>query len=135
MCTVCAYVQAIDLQRIHAFVHEHVPHMILVAGANQHCEALFNYLLIVQGAILKDSAKVLTGRSETGTILVKFADQTVAQLWENSLAAKEELTDQPVLVRRGVAMARIAIQGQLAVLCSLAGMHQVAFSACPCLRP
>ena len=100
---------------------EHVPHIILVANANAHCEPLFNYLEVVQGHILKESARVLTGRSETGTISVKYFGQTVAQLWENSIAAKEELTDQPVLVRRAVAMARIAIQGPLPVLCSLAG--------------
>ena len=112
------------MQRIHDLVAEHVPHMILVANVNAHCEALKNYLEVVQDYILKDNARVLTGRSETGTISVKFFDQTVAQLWENSVAAKEELTDQPVLVRRAVAMARVAIQGPLPVLCSLAGEFQ-----------
>ena len=115
------WLQTKDLQQIHEFVTEHVPHAILVAAAGHHSQTLFWYLQSLLGSILKDSAKVLTGRSERGTIDIKFAEQTVAQLWENSTAAREELTDQPPLVRRAVAVGRAAIHGQLPVLCSLAG--------------
>lgn len=115
--------QAKDLQRIYDFVAEHVPHAILVPGNGQHSQTLYYYLHSLTGSILREKAQVLSGRSETGHISVKFVDQSVAQLWETSVAAKEELTDQPPLVRRAVAIARSAIQGQLPVICSLAGTH------------
>lgn len=104
--------------------------MILVAAAGQHSQILLWYIQSALGAILKDNARVLTGRTERGKIDANFVDQTVAQLWENSTAAREELTDQPVLVRRAVAIARIAIQGQLPVLCSLGGMLQCCCHRC-----
>lgn len=103
------------------FVLEHVPHVILVAAAGQHSQTLEFYIHSMLGAVLNDNAKVLTGRSESGTITAFLADQTIAQLWETSAAARDELTDQPPLVRRAVAMARAAISGNLPVLCSLAG--------------
>ncbi len=103
------------------FVLEHVPHVILVAAAGQHSQTLEFYIHSMLGAVLNDNAKVLTGRSESGTITAFLADQSIAQLWETSAAAREELTDQPPLVRRAVAMARAAISGNLPVLSSLAG--------------
>ena len=45
----------------------------------------------------------------------------MAQLWEKSLAALEEMPDQPTLVRRAVALGRIQLAGQVPVMCSLAG--------------
>ncbi|KAL0039173.1 hypothetical protein WJX77_010168 [Trebouxia sp. C0004] len=116
--------KAKDLQRMQDFVLEHVPHVILVAAAGQHSQTLEFYIHSMLGAVLNDNAKVLTGRSESGTITAFLADQTIAQLWETSAAAREELTDQPPLVRRAVAMARAAISGNLPVLCSLAGMSR-----------
>ncbi len=113
------------------FVLEHVPHVILVAAAGQHSQTLEFYIHSMLGAVLNDNAKVLTGRSESGTITAFLADQTIAQLWETSAAAREELTDQPPLVRRAVAMARAAISGTLPVLCSLAGraLHYITIPA------
>lgn len=70
---------------------------------------------------LANNAQALADQTESGHIEVMYMDQTVAQLWENSTAAREELPDQPVLVRRGIALGRIALQGQLPIMCSMAG--------------
>ena len=72
-----------------------------------------------------------------GSIEAKFADERVAQLWEKSLAALEEMPDQPTLVRRAVALGRIQLAGQVPIMCSLAGeldsKEQGAY-ACVCLH-
>ena len=72
-----------------------------------------------------------------GSIEAKFADERVAQLWEKSLAALEEMPDQPTLVRRAVALGRIQLAGQVPVMCSLAGElnpKEQGASACVCLH-
>lgn len=73
-----------------------------------------------------------------GSIEAKFADERVAQLWEKSLAALEEMPDQPTLVRRAVALGRIQLAGQVPVMCSLAGelgSKEARAYACVCLHP
>ena len=113
--------QGKDLQRLYDFVLEHVPNVVLVAPTGQYAEVLFSYMSALHDNIVSSDAEALTKLSETGRLDVKWADQAVAQVWENSIAAKEELTDQPVLVRRAVAIGRAAIYGQIPILCSLAG--------------
>lgn len=100
---------------------EHVPNVLLVATTGQYAEVLFSYVSALKDVVVSKNAQLLTSNSESGRIDIKWADQSVAQAWENSTAAKEELTDQPVLVRRAVAVGRAAIYGQLPILCSLAG--------------
>ena len=117
------------MQRLYDFVVEHVPNVILVAPTGQYAEVLFSYVSLLSDSVLAEEAKLLAGSSDTGHIDIKWADQAIAQVWENSAAAKEELTDQPVLVRRAVAIGRAAIYGQIPVLCSLAGTN-CAFIAC-----
>jgi transcription elongation factor SPT6 len=51
---------------------------------------------------------------------VRFSDERLAALWESSLAAKEEMPEQPPLIRRAVALGRLALD-PLAVLASLCG--------------
>ena len=70
-----------------------------------------------------------------GSIEAKFADERVAQLWEKSLAALEEMPDQPTLVRRAVALGRIQLAGQVPVMCSLAGERDPGAYACVCPHP
>ena len=113
--------QGKDLQRLYDFVLEHVPNVMLVATNGQYAEVLFSYVSALKDEVESKNAQLLTSNSESGRIDIKWADQSVAQVWENSTAAKEELTDQPVLVRRAVAIGRTAIFGQLPILCSLAG--------------
>lgn len=110
-----------DLQRLYDFVLEHVPNVMLVATTGQYAEVLFSYVSALKDVVVSKNAQLLTSNSESGRIDIKWADQSVAQVWENSTAAKEELADQPVLVRRAVAIGRTAIYGQLPILCSLAG--------------
>ncbi|KAL3162429.1 hypothetical protein ABBQ32_010098 [Trebouxia sp. C0010 RCD-2024] len=110
-----------DLRRLYDFVLEHVPNVMLVATTGQYAEVLFSYVSALKDVVVSKNAQLLTSNSESGRIDIKWADQSVAQVWENSTAAKEELTDQPVLVRRAVAIGRTAIYGQLPILCSLAG--------------
>ena len=116
-----ALVQGKDLQRLYDFVLEHVPNVMLVATTGQYAEVLFSYVSALKDVVVSKNAQLLTSNSESGRIDIKWADQSVAQAWENSTAAKEELIDQPVLVRRAVAIGRAAIYGQLPILCSLAG--------------
>ena len=116
-----ALMQGKDLQRLYDFVLEHVPNVMLVATTGQYAEVLFSYVSALKDVVVSKNAQLLTSNSESGRIDIKWADQSVAQAWENSTAAKEELTDQPVLVRRAVAIGRAAIYGQLPILCSLAG--------------
>ena len=116
-----APMQGKDLQRLWDFVLEHVPNVMLVATTGQYAEVLFSYVSALKDVVVSKNAQLLTSNSDSGRIDIKWADQSVAQAWENSTAAKEELTDQPVLVRRAVAIGRTAIYGQLPILCSLAG--------------
>lgn len=116
-----APMQGKDLRRLYDFVLEHVPNVMLVATTGQYAEVLFSYVSALKDVVVSKNAQLLTSNSESGRIDIKWADQSVAQVWENSTAAKEELTDQPVLVRRAVAIGRTAIYGQLPILCSLAG--------------
>lgn len=116
-----ASMQGKDLQRLYDFVLEHVPNVMLVATTGQYAEVLFSYVSALKDVVVSKNAQLLTSNSESGRIDIKWADQSVAQVWENSTAAKEELADQPVLVRRAVAIGRTAIYGQLPILCSLAG--------------
>lgn len=113
--------QGKDLTRIKDFVSEHLPHVILIATASQHAEVLQLYMKKLADWMVSNNAQALSGHTETGHIDVMYMDQTVAQLWENSAAGREEFPDQPVLVRRGIALGRTALHGQLPIMCSLAG--------------
>ena len=113
--------QGKDLKRLFDFTMEHVPNVILVTTTGQYADVLFSYCSALHDDIVDRGATALSKQSDSGRIEIKWADQSVAQVWENSVAAKEELTDQPVLVRRAVAVGRTAIFGQLPILCSLAG--------------
>lgn len=113
--------QGKDLTRIKDFVSEHLPHVILIATASQHAEVLQLYMKKLADWMVSNNAQALSGHTETGHIDVMYMDQTVAQLWENCTAGREEFPDQPVLVRRGIALGRTALHGQLPIMCSLAG--------------
>ena len=130
-CQPAACSQGKDLTRIKDFVSEHLPHVILIATASQHAEVLQLYMKKLADWMVSNNAQALSGHTETGHIDVMYMDQTVAQLWENSAAGREEFPDQPVLVRRGIALGRTALQGQLPIICSLAGVcsrHIVSFA-------
>jgi transcription elongation factor SPT6 len=93
--------QGKDNQKIQDFIMEHRPHVVLVAGTNLQCRWLHTELVRIRDYILSSFPQFLT-RSETGDMDIIYADDHLAALWENSAAARQELGDQPPLVRKAV---------------------------------
>lgn len=100
--------QGKDNQRIRDFVLEHRPHVVLVAGTNLQCKDLYAELVSIRDHILTTNPQFLT-RSETGDMDIVYVDDSLATLWENSAAARQELADQPLIVRKAVCPWTVAL--------------------------
>lgn len=48
--------------------------------------------------------QILTSGHDTGTIEILYSEETLAELWANSAAAREEFPDHPDVVRRAVSL-------------------------------
>lgn len=48
--------------------------------------------------------QILTSGHDTGTIEITYMEETLAELWANSAAAKEEFPDHPDVARRAVSL-------------------------------
>eukprot|EP00884_Botryococcus_braunii_P001188 jgi/Botrbrau1/1106/Bobra.0162s0007.1 len=109
--------KAKDAARICEFMLEHKPHAVLVGAANSRCKVLKEDLDRLRDHILEHMPQAFT-RSETGDIDVRYADESLAALWELTAAARQEFPEQKSIVRRAVALARHALD-PLAVLAAL----------------
>jgi hypothetical protein len=59
---------------------------------------------------------------------VQNADQSLAEAWDNSAAAREELGEQPGMIRRAIGLGR-SLLDPLAVLASLCGKRRTVAKA------
>ena len=66
--------------------------------------------------------QILTSGHDTGTIEITYMEETLAELWANSAAAKEEFPDHPDVVRRAVSL----LCSVLVFLISSAYLHKEA---------
>ena len=107
-----------DVRAIVDFIAAHQPHSIVIGVSHYESIKLYEDMEAIFEHILLDDVRVLTS-NETSVSIVP-SQETVAALWENSEAAKQEMPVAAPVVRRAVALARQALE-PLAVLCSLCG--------------
>lgn len=111
--------KATDAEAIRTFIEAHLPHAILVGVSHPDALNLLADVEMVCADILSINPRLLQ-TLETQDLRVEAADETLAALWGNSAAAREELPSSAPIVRKGVALARQALE-PLAVLSSLCG--------------
>ncbi|GAX85636.1 hypothetical protein CEUSTIGMA_g13051.t1 [Chlamydomonas eustigma] len=109
-----------DVLRIKDKILDKPPHAILVGCGNPSTSQLSEDLHRICDHIVDEHARDIRERLETRVVEVRYADERLAALWESCRAAKEEFPEQPVHVRRAIALGRLA-QDPLAVLAQLAG--------------
>ncbi|KAK9828928.1 hypothetical protein WJX72_002842 [[Myrmecia] bisecta] len=109
--------KAKDAERVRDFIMAHSPHVLLVGSGSMHAKMLKEDMDRIRDHILEFQPKFLA-RCETGTLDVRYADETIAALWETSGAGKEELAEATPLVRRAVALGRLMLD-PLPVLAAL----------------
>ena len=70
----------------------------------------------------KPTMQILTSYHDTGTIEITYMEETLAELWANSAAAREEFPEHPDVVRRAVRPSIYidACQTRLGSLCMIA---------------
>ncbi|KAI3425064.1 hypothetical protein D9Q98_008441 [Chlorella vulgaris] len=113
--------KAQDAARVRAFIEDHKPHAIVVGASHPEARTLELDLGLIREAIVLDNPRYIIELG-TGELQILMADESVAAVWENSAAARDELlsaTPAPI-VRRGVALGRQLLD-PLALLASLCG--------------
>ena len=65
-------------------------------------------------------------RSDTGSIDIRYADETIAAVWADSAAAKAELPDHPPLVRKAVRALLSSCLGEGSSILDLPGVQNCA---------
>ena len=111
-----------DAHKIRDFIEAHLPHAIIVGMGNPEAKTLKSDISLVLERILSDNPRAMSSL-ETGTILQFSVDESIAVAWENSTAAETEIPSAAPIVRRGVALAREAMD-PFAVLASLCGQSR-----------
>ncbi|PSC69358.1 transcription elongation factor SPT6 [Micractinium conductrix] len=113
-----------DATRIRQFIETHKPHAIVVGASSPEATTLESDLRDIKESILLDNPRFMIELG-TGDLQVLMADESVPAVWENSVAAQEEmLAHAPLpIVRRAVALGRQALD-PLALLSSLCGRGQ-----------
>jgi transcription elongation factor SPT6 len=115
-----------DAHKIRDFIETHLPHAIIVGMGNPEAKSLKSDISLVLERILSDNPRAMSSL-ETGTILQFSVDESIAVAWENSTAAEAEMPSASPIVRRGVALAREAMD-PFAVLASLCGQSRESLS-------
>jgi len=111
-----------DAMRFKEFVEAHLPHALVVGMGHPEAKALRDELHNVIERVTAENTMVLQSL-ETGAILKFSADESIAMAWENSHAAEAEMPSSPPIIRRAVALARLALD-PLAVLASTCGQFK-----------
>ena len=71
-------------------------------------------------ALQRDTGSSRCATSAAGRLDVQNADQALAEAWDNSAAAREELGEQPGMIRRAIGLGR-SLLDPLPVLAALCG--------------
>lgn len=113
-----------DMERIAAQIKDHKPNVIIVAASARQSLLLVEDLEKVRDHMIDKHAELFTaGEFENGTIDVRFADDRIAQIWENSNAARSEFPEHNSAIRRAVALGRLHLD-PLSLVASLCGAQR-----------
>lgn len=118
--------KASDAKRLMDMIEQHLPHAILVGISHGQSLTLVENVKQIIDHILFYNARLVTSL-ETGGFDLLQSDETMAVAWGASQAAKDELPNASVMVRRAVGLARTALE-PVAVLAALCGRSREVLS-------
>lgn len=107
-----------DQQRVLKFMTDHQPHVVVLGAANLACARLKDDIYEVIFKMVEEYPREF-GHEMEG-ILVVYGDESLPRLYENSRVSTDQLTGQPGIVKRAVALGRY-LQNPLSMIATLCG--------------
>jgi len=111
-----AHLRATDRERVFRFLEQHSPHVIALSASHMTCRLLRDTLIETVHRLVEESPRSLPDGQNT--IPVVYVDPRWAVAFEHAAAAREELREYEVPVRRAVGLGRFT-KSPLALVAAL----------------